>query len=495
MFALVFVRIFSLQIINGSNYQDNFILKIQKNLSINASRGNIYDCNGKLLAYNELANSITISDNSSYSTNSEKNRTLNAELAQVIEVIESNGESISNSFSISMDEDGTYSFNVSGTSLKRFLADVFGQSSYADLEYNKQFGFNESEATAEQVMEYLMYDNSGGFFVIKDGDPVETYSDHINYEIVVIRYAMQEHRYTKYQSTTIAENVGDATVAYMSEHSDVLTGIEIEENTIRKYNDSMYFASIIGYTGKITTEEYETLSETDDSYTLNDIVGRSGLEAYYESYLRGTNGETQLYVDNVGRITEVISQTDSIAGCDLYLSIDSELQEAAYKLLEQEIASIVYSNIIEGEIPISDVYYALLDNNVIDITHFDDEDASETEKTVYSAFSERRNIALNEVKSQLASETPTINNDMTEALLDYFTSAFSLLRSEGILLSGQIDTDDSVYKDWRAGKLSPKEYLMYCISQQWIDITLLDVSDKYADSTEIYNAMCDLIVT
>jgi penicillin-binding protein 2 len=495
MFALVLMRIFSLQIVNGRSYQENFILKIQKNLSINASRGNIYDCNGKLLAYNELANSITISDNSSYSTNSQKNRTLNAQLAQVIEVIEGNGESISNSFAISMDEDGTYSFNVSGTSLKRFLADVFGQSSYADLEYNKQFGFNESEATAEQVMEYLMYDDPNGFFLIKDSDPVETYSDHINYEIVVIRYAMREHRYTKYQSTTIAENVGDATVAYMSEHSDTLTGIEIEESTIRKYNNSTYFASIIGYTGKITTDEYETLSQTDDSYTLNDIVGRSGLEAYYESYLRGTNGETQLYVDNVGRITEVISQTDPVAGCDLYLSIDSDLQEAAYRLLEQEIAGIVYSNVTSGEIPISDVYFALLDNNVIDITHFDDPDASETEQAVYSVFSERRQAALDEVGSQLTSDTPTINNEMSEALLDYFTSAFSLLRNEEILLSSQIDTNDSVYMDWRNGKLSPREYLLYCISQQWIDITLLDVADKYADSGEIYDALCDLILT
>jgi penicillin-binding protein 2 len=52
-----------------------------------------------------------------------------------------------------------------------------------------------------------------------------------------------------------------------------------------------------------------------------------------------------------------------------------------------------------------------------------------------------------------------------------------------------------MYKDWRNGKLSPKEYLLYCISQQWIDITLLDVADKYADSTEIYNALCDLILT
>ncbi len=495
MFALILARVFSLQIINGATYEENFTLKIQKTLSVNASRGNIYDCNGNLLAYNELAYSVTITDNSSYSTNSEKNRLLNAELAEVIGVIEENGESISNSFSISLDEDGTYSFNVSGTSLKRFLADVFGKTSYSELEYNEEFDFNEAEATAGQVMDYLMNNNSSGFFVIKDGSKVEEYSQQMNYEIVVIRYAMQEHRYTKYQSTTIAENVGDKTVAYMSEHSDSLTGIEIEENTIRKYNDSEYFASIIGYTGKITTEEYETLSAADDSYTLNDIVGRSGLESYYESYLRGTNGEQQLYVDNVGRVIEEISSTDPVAGCDLYLSIDSDLQEAVYLLLEQELASIVYSNIISGNITISEVYFALINNNVIDIMDFNDEDASETEQAVYASFSTRKEAALNEVSAQLSASDPLINNDMSDALLDYFTSAFSLLRSEEILLTSEIDTDDSVYVDWKNGKISPKEYLTYCISQQWIDITLLDVEDKYADSTEIYEALCDLIIT
>lgn len=495
MFALVLMRIFSLQIIHGASYEENFTLKIQKTLSINASRGNIYDCNGKLLAYNELAYAVTITDNSSYSTNSQKNRLLNAELAEVIGVIEGNGESISNSFAISLNEDGTYAYNVSGTSLKRFLADVFGKTSYSELEYNKEFDFNESEATAEQVMEYLMYNNSSGFFVIKDSADVEEYSQHINYEIVVIRYAMQEHRYTKYQSTTIAENVGDETVAYMSEHSDTLTGIEIEENTIRKYNDSEYFATIIGYTGKITTEEYETLSEADDSYTLNDIVGRSGLESYYESYLRGTNGEQQLYVDNVGRVIEIISTTDPVAGCDLYLSIDSELQEAVYLLLEQELASIVYSNIISGNISISEVYFALINNNVIDITEFDDADASATEQAVYASFSTRKEAALAEVSAQLTAAEPTVNNDMSDALLDYFTSAFSLLKDEEILLSGEIDTSDSVYLDWKNGRISPKEYLTYCISMQWIDITLLDVEDKYADSAEIYDALCDLIIT
>ena len=65
MFSIVLIRVFSLQIINGETYQENFTLRIQKTLSVDASRGNIYDCKGNLLAYNELAYAVTISDSSS----------------------------------------------------------------------------------------------------------------------------------------------------------------------------------------------------------------------------------------------------------------------------------------------------------------------------------------------------------------------------------------------------------------------------------------------
>ena len=66
LFAIVIERLFSLQIVNGADYQENFTMLIQKNLSIDASRGNIYDCNGNLIAYNQLAYSVVISDNGEY---------------------------------------------------------------------------------------------------------------------------------------------------------------------------------------------------------------------------------------------------------------------------------------------------------------------------------------------------------------------------------------------------------------------------------------------
>ena len=486
-FLMVLIRVFSLQIVNGKEYQKNFTLLIQKTLSIGAARGNIYDCNGNLLAYNELAYSVVISDNGSYNNTSVKNEELNAELAEIISVIRKNGENIYNDFAIKLNDDGKYEYSVSGTSLNRFLADVFGEVSYDKLEYNKKFDFDESKATAEQVMQYLMSDENECF------DVSDEYDKETAYEIVVLRYAIKGNRYSKYKTTTIAKDVSDKTVAYMNEHSDTLTGVSIEEDTIRKYNYSEYISSLIGYTGKISTEEYNELSEKDESYTTNDTVGKSGLEQYYESYLRGVNGEQEIYVNSVGKITEVISSTDPTAGNDLYLSIDINLQEATYKLLEQEIAGIVYSKIKSGDIPVNDVYFALLNNNIINISDFEEDDAGETERAVQSTFLSNQANVINQIDSQLNSDSALAIENMPEDILDYFTYIFSMLKEDGVLVSSKIDTSDSTYQEWKNEKLSPREYLKYCISQQWIDITRLEVDEKYADSAEIFKALCQYI--
>ena len=137
LFGVLLWRVFYLQIVKGEEYQDNYTLKIVKERTLNSTRGNIYDRNGELLAYNELAYSITIEDNGSYSSTDKKNESLNAEIAQVITALEKNGDAITDDFKIDRTGEGTYEFNVTGTSLKRFLADVYGESSYDDLGMNK----------------------------------------------------------------------------------------------------------------------------------------------------------------------------------------------------------------------------------------------------------------------------------------------------------------------------------------------------------------------
>lgn len=486
LFSLLLFRAFSLQVINGASYQENFTLYIQRTLTKDAARGNIYDRNGKLLAGNVLSYSVELADSGNYESTKVKNPLINEEIATIVTEIRKNGESIVNDFQIDLNEDGTYSFNVSGTALKRFLADAFGRASYDALKINK-LGFNEATATADQVMEYLMSDSCYNIG--------EEYDQRTAYEIVVIRYALKAYSFTRYQTITIAENVSDKTVAFMNEHSDELIGVSVQEETVRRYYESEYFASMIGYTGKISDSEYEKLHEEDSSYSTNDVIGKAGLEQFYESYLRGINGEEEVYVNNVGKISQVISSKDPVAGNDLYLTIDADLQKAVYYLLEQEIAGIVYSNIKSGNIPIEDVYFALVNNNIIDIMDLDAEDAGPYEAAVFRIFTGELDQSLDIVRSQLTSSDPQTNNDMSEETLDYFTYVMSLLKNDKILPSGNIDTADSTYQKWRNGNLSPKEYLNYCISKQWVDISLLEVDEKYADSSEVYDALCNYILT
>ncbi len=484
-FGIILARIFTLQVVNGKSYQENFSLKIQMKQPINAARGNIYDKNGKLLAYNELAYSISINDSTTYSSTKEKNKAVNAELAEILTVLKNNGETLNNDFKIDRKKDGTYSFNVSGSSLNRFRADVFGKSSADDLEYDKDTGIDEANATAEQIMEYLMGKDNFGISSKYDGD--------LAYRIVVVRYAMLGNRFARYKEVKIATDVSDKTVAYVNEHMDTLSGISVNEDMIRKYNYSEYFSSIIGYTGPISESEYTALHKKNKDYTQNDTVGKAGLEQYYETYLRGKNGERKFYIDNVGRISEIISSTDSVAGDDLYLSIDVDLQKATYLALQNEIAAIVYSNIKSGEIPINDVYTALIGNSVINTEHFSKAKASDTEKNVLSVFKSRQKTTLGKIKQELTS-SPEALNTMSDEVLDEFTYIISMLKDDQVLLKNEIDTSDSVYQKWKNQKISPKEYLSYCITQHWIDISQLNVDEKYADSTEVYDALCKYIL-
>lgn len=427
LFSILLHRIFMLQVVNGKEYLDNYTLLIRKERVTAGTRGSIYDRNGKLLAYNELSYSITIEDNGVYKSTDEKNRLMNEELNTVIHMIEEKGDTISNSFSIQEDEAGGYSFTVSGKALQRFLADVYGHTKIEDLKYNKKLGYDEADATPEQVMEYLqerfgihVKDPSMPSGSVEEKTDEAFYTPQEAYKITFLRYAISQNSFQKYVQTTIAQNVHEETVAVIKENSDILQGVDVMEDSIRKYEDSVYFSHIIGYTGQISQAEYDDLSQKSDKYSLNDVIGKSGIEQVMDQELQGTKGKESFYVDNLGMVTEIINKVDATSGNDIYLSIDADLQKAVYRLLEQELAGIVYAtteNIKEYDtssgtasdikIPIDDVYFALINNSIIDIGHFGEEEAGEVEKQVYSAFLGKRDAVIQGLRQQFDALAPT----------------------------------------------------------------------------------------
>ena len=156
MSATLVRQLFELQIIQGQDYISKFESRTTKKRVIKSTRGNIYDKNGEELATNVLAYSVTFEDNGTYDSTREKNLTLNGTAYQVLNILESNGDTISNNFHIVLDDSGNYKFDVEeGFTLNRFRADIYGQALIDNLTKKQK------KATADEMMEYLT--GSSGF--------------------------------------------------------------------------------------------------------------------------------------------------------------------------------------------------------------------------------------------------------------------------------------------------------------------------------------------
>lgn len=514
--GILLYRLFHLQIIHGQEYLDDFLLQSKKTREISATRGNIYDRNGQLLAYNELAYSVKIEDVYE-TTGRSKNRQLNENIYRLIKMIEKNGDEITNDFGIILDENGQYAFAASSETRKlRFLADIYGKSYIQDLTEEQR------TATPDEVMDYMA--GSGRFAVgdyAEEGNaksdfiPGKGYTKKEVLQIVTIRYAMSLTSFQKYMGTTVATDVNERTVAAILENTDVLDGVSIEEDTVRRYVDSVYFSHIIGYTGKIATDEIESFNQADleeggsgERYSMNDVVGKSGIEAYMETTLQGSKGVETVFVNNTGKVMSILEDESwgAEAGSDVYLSIDKDLQMAVYDILEQKIAGILLlyiqnikevssedANSRQMPIPIYDVYFALFNNNVIDTELFTSEYASDIEKEVYQSFLAYRESVYETLREELT-EKQTPYQKLKAEYQVYESNIVSYLTERGILDASKVDTADATYLAWtKEETISLKEYLEYAVSMGWIDVTKISLDSKYADSETIYRQVLECI--
>lgn len=496
MAAILVQRLFYLQIVRGEDYAEDYELQIQKSKEIEGTRGNIYDRNGNLLAYNELAYSVTFEYSGDY-----KNKELNQIVSTVIQMVEKNGDSVINDFGIVLDNNDNYTYIAeSDTERLRFLADVFGYRTIDKLTEEQR------NISAEGLIDYLCTDETYGY-----GINQKKMSRAEVLKLVNIRYAISLNSYQQWLSTTLAEDVSDETVADIMEHADTLPGVNIEEISMRRYTDSYCFANMIGYTGQISQEEYDALSKKEqENYSLTDTVGKSGLEQVMDSYLKGKKGSETLYVNNVGRVIDREKTKEEKAGNDLYLTIDADLQKAAYHIIEQELAGILLSKIQntldfdrtkvdDGSdviIPIGDVYNAFIDNEMLDMTHFQEEDAGAAEKEIASAFAERKEQVLKELTDILSDPDASAYKDAGKEQQVYQSYIVNtvLNQNSGILMSDAIDTGDETYQAWREKEtINIYTYLNYAISQNWINTSLLKdyvpSEGEYSSSGEIYQAI------
>lgn len=511
-------QLFNLQIVNGESYLTDFTMQIKKEKTIKSTRGEIFDRNGYPLAYNKLAYSVTFEDSGTYSSMREKNLALNSSMYGLLRVIEDNGNSILMDFGIQLNKNQEYEFTREGVSLQRFKADIYGEA------YIEDMTDEQAEATADQMIEDMCGQKMYGILdpdytdeqLLQAGLPLREQMDKETVlKLAIMRSKVAANSYQKYMATTIAKDINEETMAVIMENKDVYEGVDVVEDSLRVYNESLYFAPLIGYTGQISMEELEEYNEDNEVYSSTDIVGKAGLEKSFEFQLQGVDGSETVYVDNLGKILMKDAEVAPQAGNDIYLTIDADLQIAAYKILEQYIAGIVYANMIderefnaewanssdEIRIPVYDAYYALFENNVLDARHLASDDATDNEKRVYQAFLSKQESVFAELRNQLTTENPRPYNSYDEAMEDEQWQVYMsyivndlLTDATGILDADKIDKNDATYKAWTTDEsISMQEYLDYAIAQGWLDVTKLKIETDYLDTAEVNRALADFV--
>lgn len=491
MFAVLIYQVFVMQIVEGTANTTTEEYLNNEPRQIKATRGNIYDRNGKLLAYNESSYSIVISDSGLIGTNAEKNAMIN----KLIKLLESYGYDIELNFNIFIDDNGELAFDISGDQLLRFKKNAYCRPRISELEEE------ERNATAQEVFDFLKNGRSGSpMFRISD-----EYSLEDALKIMTVRYQMLIN-VPSYNQITLASNVDKKTVAAVKENLADMPGVEVKLETSRVYNDSLYFAHMLGYTGLINSTELEKLNENEKIYEETDVVGKTGIEKEMESYLVGTKGESTITLNDSGKELDIKVTKEPVSGNDVYLTIDRDLQVASYHILEKNIAEILLSvitpdmdyggkgvNAAKIKVPIYEVYNALLNNNVIDIAHFREEDAKDLEKNVYQKFLDKRDGIFNNLNNLLKIDSTVTNSAAGAEMEEYLQYVYSKLSSSqvGIILSSKINKEDTQYLNYKDNKLSLSKFLQYAITQNWVDLSKLGVGTEYYRTDELYEKLKD----
>ncbi len=299
---ILIIRLFSLQIVHGAEYREQSNTRLTRESTLEAARGDILDRTGATLVTSDAQFSLEM-----YKTKVDDNE-LNISILNMINVLEKYGISYPDSFPISINP---FNFTISDEQL---------------VEWKEENDFDEN-ISAEQVF----YE-----FVDKYEITNTTNIEEIR-KILAIRYQISIEGYSSTKSITIADNIPREAVAEFSESSDKFAGINISVEPVREYTSGTLASHILGYASQISSEEYATRKDT---YSQNDIIGKTGIEYVFEEYLKGKNGTRQIDMAVDGTTTAEYIAEEAIAGSDVVLTIDANLQRVTEEALAANIQKI-----------------------------------------------------------------------------------------------------------------------------------------------------------
>ncbi len=284
-----------------------------RTVNVDAMRGEIYDRNGNKLVSNSYTYNVYLDANSFPKTNKE----INSLLISLLDILPETTEKI---FPLESDyPDFTYkNFDTDSNEYKSFakMLDFFSLKRDIDV---KDF-------TDFLIKRYGIVDENNKLTVEKKEIK----------RLLEIRYEIERCQFSTLNPYTISKNVTQKTLTSVKEAT--LHGVEIEKVATRTYNYPGYASHILGRTGKIPSGELDAYLEK--GYSMDSIVGIEGAEKAFEEYLRGADGKLVIVEDKNGNVVDEYYKTEPIAGKDVYLTIDINLQITAEDALSYNVRYI-----------------------------------------------------------------------------------------------------------------------------------------------------------
>ena len=298
---ILIARLFNLQIVHGAEYREESNTRLTRESVLEASRGAILDKTGATLVDSKIQFSLEM-----YKSKVDT-ATLNQSILNMINVLEKYETSYVDSFPIKIEP---FEFTISEQEL---------------LSWKKSNKLSE-DITAEQA-----------FYKFKSKYGIDTNDIQDARKIMAIRYEASQKGYSSTKAIRIADNISREAVAEFSESSDKFVGINIVVEPVRQYTSGSLASHILGYAGKINSQEYEQRKST---YGSNDIIGKTGIEYVFEEYLKGKNGTKQIDMAVDGTTTAEYVSKEATAGSDVVLTIDANLQKVTEDALASNIQKI-----------------------------------------------------------------------------------------------------------------------------------------------------------
>ncbi|CAB1242960.1 putative Peptidoglycan glycosyltransferase [Ruminococcaceae bacterium BL-4] len=304
------VRLIEWQFVDGQELSALAEQSVSTTQTIPTARGEIVDMNGVGLATNKISYEIR------FNLGEMSAASINKITGKLISLLKMRGESWNDTLPI-LYQNGEYEFQAGAEDAITYLK-------------SDQFLKVGQDADPQTCIDAL----SKRYFAGSGNDASEYTLEQLR-DILSVRYGMTMSGFSLGVPYVFSSKVSQETVAIISENSDDLPGVSTQITSVRQYPEPTLMPHILGNLGALSEKQYESLKSK--GYTLNDTIGKFGIEAAMESTLRGSAGEKKIEYNSSGEVQQETVTKEPQAGNTVFLTIDSKVQKVAADSLAKNV--------------------------------------------------------------------------------------------------------------------------------------------------------------